>query len=243
MNTQSNDQQMQRLRVLALIPFGIALNLALGTVVATLKIPLYLDSIATIAVTLLGGWRPGLVVGVGSFLVGGMLINPVLPWFSGTQVIIALYISFVASKGWLGVNVPVHRIAHSAVGFEDQESLVGNLEMIVPASRLPKWLQYMRLVGVGLCLGVVAGVVSAPVIVWLFSGLTGSGPSLVVAFLLKSGETLFKAVLFSGLASEPLDKTLQLLIAIGLLRSLPNSLKRSFGGPHLDKNGLIRDAL
>ncbi len=218
MNTPSIDQKMQRLRVLALIPFGIALNLALGTVVATLKVPLYLDAIATIAVTLLAGLRPGLIVGVGSFLLGGMLVNPVLPWFSGTQAIIALYINFVASKSWLTVNAPAN-------------------------GRLPLWVYYIRLVGVGACLGIVAGIASAPVIVWLFSGLTGSGPSLVVAFLLKSGETLFKSVLLSGLASEPLDKALQLMIAIGLLKSLPDSLKRSFGGPHLEKNGLIRNAI
>jgi len=108
----------------------------------------------------------------------------------------------------------------------------------LPGQWLPRWARYVRVLLVGLVLGVVAGVVSAPVIVWMFSGLTGSGPSLVVAFLLKSGETLTKAVLLSGLASEPIDKTIQLLIAVGLVRAMPNTLKMAFGGGYLRENGL-----
>jgi energy-coupling factor transport system substrate-specific component len=180
---------------------------------SALKIPLYLDAVATIAVTLLVGFRAGAIVGVASFLIGGALVNPVLPWFSGTQLLIAAYVAVVARQGWLATG--------------------RNAE-----SRIPSWARYARVLLVGVGLGVVAGIVSAPVIVALFSGLTGSGPSLVVAFLLKSGQTLYKSVLLSGLASEPLDKTIQLLLALGLIRSLPASLKLAFGGGYLRKNGL-----
>jgi energy-coupling factor transport system substrate-specific component len=212
-NPATNDQ-LRRVRVLALIPFGIALNLGLGTLASTLKIPLYLDAIATVAITLLVGFRAGVVVGVGSFLLGGLLVNPVLPWFSGTQAAIAAYVAFIASRGWLATSD------------------------IVP-SRIPKWLKFARVVGLGLLLGVVAGIISAPVIVWLFAGLTGSGPSLVVAFLLKSGQTLFKSVLVSGIASEPLDKTIQLILALALVRSLPQNLKTGFGSGYMREAGFI----
>ncbi len=204
---------MQRARVLALIPFGIALNLGLGTLTSSLKIPLYLDAVATIAITLMAGFRAGAIVGVASFLIGGILVNPVLPWFSGTQLLIAAYIAITARRGWLATSG-------------------------VEGLRLPKWLYYLRVLVIGAGLGIMAGIVSAPVIVALFSGLTGSGPSLVVAFLLKSGQTLYKSVLLSGLASEPLDKTIQLLLALGLIRALPPSLKTAFGGGYLKKNGL-----
>ena len=204
---------LAKARILALIPFGIALNLGLGTITSTLKIPLYLDAVATIAVTLLVGFRAGAVVGVASFLIGGALVNPVLPWFSATQLLIAAYIAVVARQGWLATGKG------------------GGLA-------LPRWARYARVLIIGIGLGIMAGIVSAPVIVALFSGLTGSGPSLVVAFLLKSGQTLYKSVLLSGLASEPLDKTVQLLLALGLIRSLPASLKLAFGGGYLRKNGL-----
>ena len=209
-NTKANP-----MRTLAIIPFGIALNLAIGTMVSTLKIPLYLDAIATIAITLLAGWRAGVAVGVGSFLLGGVLVNPVLPWFSCTQAVIAIFTSLVASKGWLRL--------HAGAG-----------------DTLPSWGRYARFALVGIALGVVAGAVSAPIIVWLFSGITGSGPSLVVAVLLKSGETLFKAVLYSGFASEPLDKGLQLLFGVLLVSVLPRTLKQGFGGEYLERNGLLQ---
>src|SRR5690242_18479992 len=78
--------------VVTLVPLGIALDLALGTIVHTLKLPVYVDAVGTIAVTLLAGMRAGILVGVASFLLGGLLVNPVLPWFCGTQAAIAVYV-------------------------------------------------------------------------------------------------------------------------------------------------------
>ena len=74
----------------------------------------------------------------------------------------------------------------------------------------------------------VAGIISAPVIVALFGGITGSGPSVVVAYLLASGKKLLGAVFLSGLASEPLDKTLQVLMAAWIYRSLPKRIVNTF---------------
>ena len=128
-------------QVLALIPLGIGLNLALGTLINALKLPVYLDAVGTVLVTLLVGLRAGIIVSVGSFLLGGMLINPVLPWFSGTQAAIAVYTHFVGKRGAFR-SIP-------------------------------------RTIVAGIGLGVVAGIVSAPVIVVLFGGITGA--TLVVS--------------------------------------------------------------
>jgi len=205
----SNQNLPLNQRTLALIPAGIALNLVLGTIAFVIKAPLYLDAIGTIAITLLAGLRAGIFVGVASFLIGGLLVNPVLPWFAGTQACIAIFTHLVARLGLL---------------------------------RPGRWKFFCpRLLLVGGSLGVVTGVVSAPVIAYLFGGVTGSGASLIVAFLLKSGETLFNAVLMSGIASEPIDKTIQLIVALSLIRSMPESLRSGFGGKHLIKNGLANE--
>ena len=186
--------------VLALVPLGIALNLALGTFVSIVKIPIYVDAVGTIIVSILLGPWAGVVTGVGSFLLGGALTNPVLPWFSGTQAVIALYAAFAARRGWFG-STP-------------------------------------RTIASGIGLGIIAGVVSAPVIAYLFGGITGSGASLVVAYLLASGRNLLQSVVLSGLASEPIDKTVQCLLAIWLLRGLPATLLRRFDVAVLEKNSL-----
>jgi len=220
------DKKKIRLRVVAVVPAGIAVNLALGTLVHTLKLPVYLDAVGTIAVTLLAGLRAGMIVGVASFLIGGVTVNPVLPWFSGTQAVIAIYTYFVAKQGWLRTGRP------SSAGDSGESSSASG------SSR--EWLLLnLRPIVCGVGLGVVAGIVSAPVIVALFGGITGSGASLVVAFLLESGQTLFRSVLLSGLASEPLDKTIQLLLAIGLIRALPSQLRVAFGQADM----LARNAL
>lgn len=189
-------------QTLALIPLGIALNLALGTIVHTLKLPVYVDAVGTIVVTLIAGLRAGVITGVISFLLGGILTNPVLPWFSATQAAIAIYVHFTAKRGW--------------------------------------FRSISRTIAVGIGLGVVAAVVSAPVIVYLFGGVTGSGASLIVAFLLASGKSVIKSVVLSGLAAEPLDKTIQCLLAGWLLRGLPQTLLQRFRSGSLKENDLIK---
>lgn len=191
------------IQTLFLIAAGIVFNISLGTLLHTFKIPIYGDACGTIAITLLCGWRAGAVTGIGSFLLGGVLTNPVLPWFSGTQLMIALYVYLIAQRGGLR--------------------------------------SYPRVILSGLGLGVVAGIISAPVIVYLFGGITGSGASLIVAFLLASGKSVMNSVLLSGLAAEPLDKTLQLLLVVWLFKGMPRTVLARFNSRLLVVNGFVRE--
>jgi energy-coupling factor transport system substrate-specific component len=204
MNKSTNkESSLLSRQSLALIPVGIAINLAIGTIAHTLKVPVYLDAIGTIIITLLLGLVPGILVGVLSFLIGGLLTNPVLPWFCGTQVVIAVYTHVVARYG----------------GFKSVWKTIAS----------------------GIGLGVVAAIASAPVIVMLFGGVTGSGASLLVAVLLKSGEGVIKSVVLSGFASEPLDKTIQCLVSIWLLRGLPKTMLQNFKNGSLRQNKIIQE--
>jgi hypothetical protein len=58
-------------------------------------------------------------------------------------------------------------------------------------------------------------------VVDLFGGITGSGSALVVALFLKDGLHLMSAAILSGLAADPLDKVLQVLLAALLYRATP----------------------
>jgi energy-coupling factor transport system substrate-specific component len=192
----------RRTDAMLLIPVGIAVNLALGGIVHVLKLPIFLDAIGTIVVTLLVGLRAGVITGAVSFLLAGLLINPVYPWFIGTQAAIALFAHLIAKRGG-------YRTIAGRVGF-------------------------------GILLGIVTGAVSAPVIVFLFGGISGSGASLIAAYLMATGRKVVEAVLLSGLAAEPLDKTLQTLLAIQLLRGLPADILQRFDRDVLARNGIIR---
>lgn len=168
---------------LALIPLGVLMNLGIGTIVHLLKLPVFVDAVGTILVTILIGIRWGVVTGVLSFLIGGMIVNPVMPYFSATQAAIAIMVGLFAARGWFR-SIP-------------------------------------RVIVTGICVGIVAAVVSAPVIIKMFGGITGSGSGFITAFLLASGKKIIESVILTGISCEPVDKTIQCLLAFWLIRTLP----------------------
>jgi energy-coupling factor transport system substrate-specific component len=184
---------------LIVIALCAALNFAIGTVVYLIKLPIYLDSIGTILCALLlapARWAAfvcACLAGTIGILITGLLVNPFLPWFWLTVVGIALVSAFFTAEG-----VAIYR-----------------------ARPLPTSAFAARVVGYGIVTGLVAAVVSAPLVAYLFAGVTGSGSTFIVALFLKAGQQLLSAALLSGLAAEPVDKTLQVLLAALLYRATP----------------------
>jgi energy-coupling factor transport system substrate-specific component len=82
---------------LALIPRAVALNLALGAVVGALKLPVYLDSVGTILVAVLAGPWAGIITGIVSNSVLGLLVSPALFAFIPVAAVIG-WLSGVAGR-------------------------------------------------------------------------------------------------------------------------------------------------
>ena len=82
----------------ALIPLAIVINLAIGYLVSVLGLPIFLDSIGTVLVAVICGPWAGLVTGLVSNVVGGILLDPFFFPFAP----VAAVIGFVA--GWLAVG-------------------------------------------------------------------------------------------------------------------------------------------
>ena len=85
---------------LALIPLAIAINIAVGQLVAVLKLPLYLDSIGTVLTgALLGPWV-ALVTGALSNIIWTLLgINPPAIWFAPVAAVIGIISGFAGRAG------------------------------------------------------------------------------------------------------------------------------------------------
>jgi energy-coupling factor transport system substrate-specific component len=65
-----------------LMPVAIAINMAVGQIVATLKLPVYLDSIGTVLVGVICGPWAGALTGALANTILGLTINPdFLPWW------------------------------------------------------------------------------------------------------------------------------------------------------------------
>jgi energy-coupling factor transport system substrate-specific component len=183
---------------LILIALGAALNCSIGTIVYLLKLPVFLDSIGTILIALLlapdrmAAFLCSWAAGWIGLAVSG-LINPFLPWFALTDVAISLVTALLT--------------VGAAATFR--------------ARPLRSGAFVTQVVVCGVATGIVSAVVSVPVVVYLFGGVTGSGSALVVAVFLKSGQHLMSAAMLSGLASDPPDKVLQVLLAALLYRVTP----------------------
>lgn len=86
-------------RLLALIPVAVAINLALSAAVDAVGLPLFLDTTGTILTTALAGPVVGILTGVLTSAVNS-LRNPTFWPFVAIQIIVALYAWLAASRGW-----------------------------------------------------------------------------------------------------------------------------------------------
>jgi energy-coupling factor transport system substrate-specific component len=82
-----------------LMPVAIAINMAVGQIVATLKLPVYLDSIGTVLVGVICGPWAGALTGALANTILGLTINPdFLPWWP-VAFIIGLVSGICANYG------------------------------------------------------------------------------------------------------------------------------------------------
>jgi energy-coupling factor transport system substrate-specific component len=87
---------------LVLIPVAIAINIAVGQLIYTLKIPLYLDSIGTVLVGVLAGPWAGALTGLLSNLIWGLTgLNVYYAPFAAVAAVIGLLAGLFAESGWL----------------------------------------------------------------------------------------------------------------------------------------------
>lgn len=90
----------------------------------------------------------------------------------------------------------------------------------------------------GIGLAIVAALVSAPVIYYLFGGITGNGISIFTLYLQAHGFSKGASVITSGITAEMIDKVAQCLITLFILKSIPASLLKNFYSDRLKKNNL-----
>jgi len=87
---------------LVMIPVAIAINIAVGQLIFTLKIPLYLDSIGTVLVGVLVGPWAGAVTGLLTNLIWGLTgLNVVSAAFWSVAAVIGVLAGLFSDAGWL----------------------------------------------------------------------------------------------------------------------------------------------
>ena len=167
--------------VMLLIPIGIAINIIGGQIIALLKLPIYMDAIGTLLVSILGGIVPGIVTGVLSNSINAIFAPDFFP-FTIVSVFLALAAGLL-SRGGMFRTIP--RTAVSA-----------------------------------LVISLVSTVSAAPIVAYVFGGVTGSGSTAIVAALQAGGSSLLEASVFTSLATDLVDKSLSIAVCYVIIKAL-----------------------
>ncbi len=77
---------------------GVALNMLLSYIVSVFKLPLYLDTVGTVTVAIIGGYLPGVIVGFVTNIIKS-IGDPSALYYGVLNVLIAFAASFFAGKG------------------------------------------------------------------------------------------------------------------------------------------------
>ena len=85
----------------SIIAFGAALNVSIGYLVSILKLPLYLDSIGTVLISVLCGWKYGVLVGLSALVILTLTAVPTVIAYAGTVFVIAIVSAAFARAGFL----------------------------------------------------------------------------------------------------------------------------------------------
>ena len=82
-------------------------------------------------------------------------------------------------------------------------------------------------VGGAIC-GVISALISAPISAFVFGGVTGSGSDILVGAFQQAGSSLIEAVFQQGLLQDPIDKTIEFIVAFLLLQTLSRRFTARF---------------
>ena len=82
-------------------------------------------------------------------------------------------------------------------------------------------------VGGAIC-GIISALISAPITLIFFGGVTGSGADILVAAFQQAGSSLYEAVFQQGLLQDPIDKTLTFIVVFVLLQTLSRRFTARF---------------
>jgi energy-coupling factor transport system substrate-specific component len=85
---------------LVLIPVGIAINYVGGLLVKLLQLPLFLDAIGTVVVSIVAGPWVGALTGTLYNIIFGLTVDPVYIPYAICNIAFALIAGFMARSGW-----------------------------------------------------------------------------------------------------------------------------------------------
>lgn len=112
---------------------GIIINILLGQIISLLGLPLYLDTVGTVAVSVMGGYLPGVFVGFVTNIIKSVY-DPSSLYYGVLNVLIAVSAAFLARRGFFKrvKGIVLSSLLFSLIG--------GGLGSLIPW--FMKWLEF-----------------------------------------------------------------------------------------------------
>lgn len=96
----------------------------------------------------------------------------------------------------------------------------------------------------GFLVALTAAIVSTPIAVYLYGGITASGSSFITAYLLQTGRGMVEAVFSTNFLVEPIDKISTALLAFAIIQGLSMRFIARFPRPqNIEMEGASRTQL
>ena len=90
---------------------------------------------------------------------------------------------------------------------------------------------WWKVVITGFLVALTAAIVSTPIAVYLYGGITASGSSFITAYLLQTGQGVLQAVFSTNFLVEPVDKISTALLAFAIIQGLSKRFLARFPRP------------
>lgn len=90
---------------------------------------------------------------------------------------------------------------------------------------------WWKVVVTGFLVALTAAIVSTPIGVYLYGGITASGSSFITAYLLQTGQGVVQAVFSTNFLVEPVDKITTAMLAFAIVQGLSKRFVARFPRP------------
>ncbi len=90
---------------------------------------------------------------------------------------------------------------------------------------------WWKVVVTGFLVAITAAIISTPIAVYLYGGITASGSSFITAYLLQTGQGVVQAVFSTNFLVEPVDKITTAMLAFAIVQGLSKRFIARFPHP------------
>jgi energy-coupling factor transport system substrate-specific component len=167
----------------------------------------------------------GIAINVIAGTIAGQLKLPIFMDSIGTIVVAAIMGPLVGGVTGLLTNVVLGMMGGDVLGMAFGLCSLASGVIIGFMVKYGYFKNWIHLVVATILVTLANSIIAAPLVVFLYGGVSGAGVDFLVAGFLAAGKDIFSSAFFSRIPVNLVDKGIAIIIAFIILRKLPESMK------------------